>query len=152
MRKSLCSIVLGNRSHVWPHACHSESHMKRRRAFTLIELLIVVVIVGILASIAVPQYAATKGRAYTARLRSDLRNLAVAEEGYFYRYGQYTNNLANLAPDFVPSAGTTLQIVSASASGWSARATANITSATCALFYGTAPVAPATSDGVIACQ
>jgi prepilin-type N-terminal cleavage/methylation domain-containing protein len=48
----------------------------RREGFTLIELLIVVVIIGVLASIAIPKFANTKDQAYSAQLRSDLRNLA----------------------------------------------------------------------------
>lgn len=125
--------------------------MRPRHGFTLIELLIVVVIVGILAAIAIPKFAATKGRAYTARLRSDLRNLATAEEGYFYEHGSYTAAVADLAPDFVPSAGTSVAL-QAAPGGWSGMATSSLTPTACALYYNTAPVAPATADGEIACQ
>ena len=59
--------------------------MRRHRSgFTLIELLIVVVIIGILAAIAIPKFQNTKGKANAAALRSDLRNLAVAQEAYFF--------------------------------------------------------------------
>ena len=57
--------------------------MFNRKGFTLIELLIVVVIIGILAAIAIPKFAATKQKAYLASMKSDLRNLATAQEGYF---------------------------------------------------------------------
>ena len=126
--------------------------MTSRRAFTLIELLIVVVIIGILAALAVPKFAYTKGHAYTAQMKSDLRNLAVAQEGYFYQNGSYATTAVVLAPSFIPSTGNTLTIVTSSGGGWSARATNSNTTVTCALFYGVAPLAPATVDGVIACQ
>jgi prepilin-type N-terminal cleavage/methylation domain-containing protein len=54
-----------------------------RKGFTLIELLIVVVIIGILAAIAIPKFANTKEKAYLASMKSDLRNMATVEEGYF---------------------------------------------------------------------
>ncbi len=56
--------------------------MINRKGFTLIELLIVVVIIGILASIAIPRFANTKDKAFVAQMKSDLRNLATYEEQY----------------------------------------------------------------------
>src|ERR1700738_4766139 len=53
-----------------------------KKGFTLIELLIVVVIIGILAAIAIPKFANTKTKAYTAAMKSDLRNLVTYEEQY----------------------------------------------------------------------
>ena len=54
-----------------------------RKGFTLIELLIVIVIIGILAAIAIPKFANTKTKAYTAAMKTDLRNLVTAEEAFF---------------------------------------------------------------------
>src|SRR6476659_1255314 len=60
-----------------------------QKGFTLIELLIVVVIIGILAAIAIPKFANTKGKAVSAGLKSDLRNLASAQEGYWVEMKTY---------------------------------------------------------------
>ena len=65
-----------------------------RKGFTLIELLIVVVIIGILAAIAIPKFANTKEKAYLASMKSDLRNMATVEEGYFSDFQVYTNGTA----------------------------------------------------------
>ncbi len=57
--------------------------LRSESGFTLIELLVVVAIIGILAAIAIPQFAAYRKRGYEAAVRTDLRNAATAEEAYF---------------------------------------------------------------------
>ena len=57
--------------------------MKRRSAFTLIELLIVVAIIGILAAIAVPNFLNAQLRAKIARTYSDLKAISTAQEMYY---------------------------------------------------------------------
>ncbi len=64
--------------------------MKRTTsAFTLIELLIVVAIIGILAAIAVPNFMNAQTRAKVARAQSDMRNLKVAIDSYQIDNNQY---------------------------------------------------------------
>ena len=57
--------------------------------FTLIELLVVIAIIGILAAIAIPQFAAYRRRSFEAQVKSDLHNAAVAEEAYFVNGNTY---------------------------------------------------------------
>jgi len=61
----------------------------KRTAFTLIELLIVVAIIGILAAIAVPNFINAQIRAKVTRVEADFRTLATALEAYHIEYGNY---------------------------------------------------------------
>lgn len=123
----------------------------KTRGFTLIELLIVVVIIGILASFAIPKFVNTKQKAYVAQMKSDLKNLATAEEAFFYDSTFYTTSLVALN-NFRSSTGVTLTIGEATPMGWSASAVHSQTSRQCALYQGNAaPVAPATVEGRITC-
>jgi type IV pilus assembly protein PilA len=63
--------------------------LRSESGFTLIELLVVVAIIGILAAIAIPQFAAYRKRGYEATLKSDLRNAATSEEAYFAQTQTY---------------------------------------------------------------
>jgi len=124
--------------------------MMDRKGFTLIELLIVVVIIGILAAIAIPKFANTKEKAYIAAMKSDLRNLVTAEESYFADNTTYSTSLTTA--QYQPSAGVTVAIGVATGTGWSATATHNGTTKTCAIFVGgAAAVAPADNEGEPKC-
>ena len=123
----------------------------KARGFTLIELLIVVVIIGLLATIAIPKLSNTKQKAYVAQMKSDLKNLATAEEAFFYDSTYYTSSLPALN-NFRSSTGVTLSVLEATPGGWSAQAVHSQTTRQCVLYQGNAaPVAPATAEGKITC-
>jgi type IV pilus assembly protein PilA len=124
------------------------------KGFTLIELLLVVVIIGILVAIAIPKFANTKGKAVTASMKSDLRNLASSQEGYWVEFRTYYGGpIPDAVFKFRPTAGVTVTMVSANDAGWSANATAANSPQTCVIYYGSAPpIPPATNDGAVACS
>ena len=122
--------------------------MQNRKGFTLIELLIVVVIIGILAAIAIPKFANTKEKAYIAAMKSDLRNLATAQENYFNEqtpatYGappagdagldDPSNNNENV---WKPSSGVLVLASTGDADGWDAEVERPGTTQTCTMWVG----------------
>ncbi|HWE41003.1 MAG TPA: prepilin-type N-terminal cleavage/methylation domain-containing protein [Gemmatimonadaceae bacterium] len=124
----------------------------RRAGFTLIEVMVVVVILAILAAMAIPRFKNTKGKGHSAALRTDLRNLATAEESFFFSNGRYSTVLDSL--NFRGSPGVIVTIPEASNQGWSASVThPESYPLKCAMFEGTAaPLAPATAESQISCR
>jgi type II secretion system protein G len=55
---------------------------RARRGFTLIELLVVVVIIGILASVALPSFVGAQDKARNASVQSNARTVQIALEAY----------------------------------------------------------------------
>ena len=130
-----------------------------RKGFTLIELLIVVVIIGILAAIAIPKFANTKSKAYTAAMKSDLRNLVTAEEAFFSdsgRYRPYFNNgqMGDTVLKFKPSTGVSTPSITTGAGYWSATVThSQIANFSCGIGVNTQnPIVTTAGDGEPACK
>jgi prepilin-type N-terminal cleavage/methylation domain-containing protein len=59
------------------------------KGFTLVELMIVVAIIGILAAIAIPQFAAYRVRGFNSSALSDARNINTAEAAFFSDWQAY---------------------------------------------------------------
>ncbi len=60
-----------------------------KKGFTLIELMIVIAIIGILAAIAIPQFAAYRQKSYNSAAQSDLRNVKTNLEAFYADYQAY---------------------------------------------------------------
>lgn len=112
----------------------------------------VVVIIGLLASVLIPRFANSREKAFLAAMKSDLRNLASAEEEYFYDYQSYTATVASLVA-FRPSTGVSVVVGQAHQGGWSATVSHTNVTRQCFLFVGNVtPVGVATVEGQITCN
>ena len=109
--------------------------MRVNTSFTLVELVVVVVVIGILAAIAIPRLSGDRHAAYFAAMRADLTNLAEQQEIYYAEKHVYASDATLL--DFVASEYVTVTIT-ASADGWSASSShsALVPAEGCSIYYG----------------
>ena len=124
--------------------------MKRpaRGGFTLIELMIVVVVIGILAAMMAFRARKAREEAYVAAMRSDLRNFLGAEMVYFYDNTVFSPTVPGA---YITSAGVTGPTITLAAGDLTAWVGHSSTTRTCAIFIGNTALAPATKEGEPRC-
>jgi Tfp pilus assembly protein PilE len=125
-----------------------------QRGVALIELAILLVVLGLLAAVAVPEVELWRQRAVAQTMEGDLLRLAAAQESYFYDYRVYAGDLSELARrGFSPSQGVTISLQEATIGGFSAVASHSRSRIRCFLFVGgAAPVGSAKTPGTVDCS
>jgi prepilin-type N-terminal cleavage/methylation domain-containing protein len=124
--------------------------MYRRKGFTFVELLVVMVLIGALSSMAVPRFREYKARAYIATMQSDLGNLKIAQEAYWAEHQKYATDTTSL--ELRISADVAIAITSQNIlGGYTAVAKhANVPGQQCQTSIG--PEAAPREQGAVACS
>lgn len=123
-----------------------------RRAFTLIELMIVVVIIGVIAAIAIPKFAGSKAKAYETAMKSDLRSFLTAQLDYFATHQTYTTDITKLS--FKSSTGVNPPVVTVDGRTYVVTIShSQLPGVVCAVAHNTTnPVLTSANSGEAACQ
>ena len=95
-------------------------------AFTLIELMIVVAIIGILAAIAVPNFLNYQCKAKQSEAKSFLGHIRTAQETYFSELEMYSSSLTALSIKPVSVARYSYSMLNASSGGYTAQASGTV--------------------------
>ncbi len=93
------------------------SRSKTRKGFTLVELAVVIVIIGVLAAFGVPRFLKSVERSKAAESFSYLSAVRSSQERYLAQYGQYSTDLTQLDIQIPSPAYFTIGTVSAGSTG-----------------------------------
>jgi type IV pilus assembly protein PilE len=105
---------------------------KRVKAYTLTEILVVLIIIGILVLVALPNLLPLITKAKSVEAKTQLGHLQTLEQSYFYEHSKYSSDLAELG--FIQEklvtdgkdgrANYRIEITNATNTGFTAKATA----------------------------
>jgi prepilin-type N-terminal cleavage/methylation domain-containing protein len=81
------------------HRTHPEETMRRQAGFTLIELMIVVVIIGVLAAVAIPNFISMQGRAKEGSTKANMHTFQISAEDFAVMHdGVYATDALSVLP------------------------------------------------------
>lgn len=98
--------------------------LKDRRGFTLIELMIVVAIISVLASMAIPEYYNFMCKARQSEAKESLGMIAKCQEAYFLEYDTYSTNKNKIGFFMRGTPYYSYEIISADQTSFNAKAIA----------------------------
>ena len=122
------------------------------QGFTLLELIIVTVILGLLAAFAIQGYGKIKERTYVTAMKADLRNLLTAEVVFSTDSLRLTTVIGSGGLTYQVTTGNTTPSIVLTGDGFTAQMGNTNTPRTCVIFMGSTPIAPATNEGEPACR
>ncbi len=108
----------------------SKKYLVKTKSFTLTELLVVLVIIGILILLALPRLMPLISKAKSTEAQLQLNHLYSLEKSYYYMYSKYSSDLSEIGFEqekLVSEGGTAnyrIEIISATQNSFKARATA----------------------------
>lgn len=82
------------------------AHAGRRNGFSLLEVIIAMLVIGVLSAIAIPRFLVYQHKAKSAEAKTNLSAIRIAEESYFSEFEQYVSAIAE--PAVVPGGRSTI--------------------------------------------
>lgn len=78
-----------------------KNFLKDKQGFTMLELMLAILIIGVLAAVAMPVYSNAVQKSKISRAQADLRTLESALSIYYAEKGEYPAELKDLTPDYI---------------------------------------------------
>lgn len=103
-------------------AVQASKNAKMWCLISLSGILIYVATFGIMAAIAIPQFAMYRQKAFDTQAKAVLENIAMAQEQYFVENNRYADNLDDLSQNYVPDPNVNVEIEYGDEQGWRGRA------------------------------